>query len=631
MGRLQERRRRRWNTSATRASSEHRRFEGITRAMRRGQDEKKRARRGKEESRTDGRENIETGSSRYLPFPAVCVGRKDAETGRLLREGSLRAEGKLCWPRRGFAEGALIMKLGSPRLLHEGGKIAKVRRAQRGGCVRREGGSPRGRRLRSCGVRRGEIAKGVAAEGRSRRGVHREGGSPRRGRGFRREGEGGSLRRGFLVFLAARFRHHLCEGGSLRFCLSEITQIVNQGGIEEIRLSTLVEIFILQFFDIYVPCIDMNRVPEIFIYKNEAYVIPIHRDMKFSGILDDVCTRWTLMKDQMELKCRIPDMGNSVMKLLNGGDIDRIIDMHEIIGSKMINIKVHVFGSEEVLSIRASAEQSSVNNNIRSIISGISSQEMRLRSDLWHDVIHSTGQIFVSVEHLRNDLTKYVISRGFDFTFIKNDSTRVTVHCKIATCAWSLHANRIGLGPQFKIKSLNNVHSCGGGLSTQKHPRASKKWVSTIVQEKIVDAPLYRPKDIKKDIFREYGVDLPSEAAGSSWRRRAAEPGSSQGLRLCKVGRGRDGCWCVQGLLRWPMGAGRWLVRWKRGGVCVLCAGAACGKEGSGDGAVGPGGEVAGCWAPGVMEGWLGEQGHWRGGWAQRAPGGADLGVELWQ
>ncbi|MQM11173.1 hypothetical protein Taro_044077, partial [Colocasia esculenta] len=257
----------------------------------------------------------------------------------------------------------------------------------------------------------------------------------------------------------------------------------------------------------------MNRVPGIFTYKNEAYVIPIYRGMEISGILDDVCTRWTLIRDQVELKCRIPDMGNSVMKLLNGGDIDRIIDMHEILGSKMINIEVHVFGSEEVLSIRSSAEQSSLNNNIGTIVSGTSSQEMRLRSDLWHDVIHSTGQIFVSVEHLRNDLPKYAISRGFDFTFIKNDSARVTVHCKIATCGWSVHAIRNGLGPHFKIKSLNNVHTCGGGLSTQKHPRASKKWVSAIVQEKIVDAPLYRPKDIKKDIFREYGVDLPYHQA----------------------------------------------------------------------------------------------------------------------
>ncbi|MQL71822.1 hypothetical protein Taro_004146, partial [Colocasia esculenta] len=32
---------------------------------------------------------------------------------------------------------------------------------------------------------------------------------------------------------------------------------------------------------------DMNRIPGIFTYKNEAYVIPIHRGMEISGILDD--------------------------------------------------------------------------------------------------------------------------------------------------------------------------------------------------------------------------------------------------------------------------------------------------------------------------------------------------------
>ncbi|MQL93465.1 hypothetical protein Taro_026122, partial [Colocasia esculenta] len=80
---------------------------------------------------------------------------------------------------------------------------------------------------------------------------------------------------------------------------------------------------------------------------------------------------------------------------------------------------------------------------------------MRLRSDLWHDVIHSIGQ----------------------------------------------------------INHLHNVHNYGGGLSIQKHSRASKKWVSSIDQEKIVDAPLYRPKDIKKEIFREYGLELSYQQA----------------------------------------------------------------------------------------------------------------------
>ncbi|MQM04102.1 hypothetical protein Taro_036895 [Colocasia esculenta] len=108
-------------------------------------------------------------------------------------------------------------------------------------------------------------------------------------------------------------------------------------------------------------------------------MIPIHRGMKICSIVDDVCRRWTLVKEQVELKCHISEMSNSAMKLLNGEDIDRIIDMHEILGQKIINIDVQVFGLEEIISFRASEEQSSVNNNIGSNISTSSCQEMRLR------------------------------------------------------------------------------------------------------------------------------------------------------------------------------------------------------------------------------------------------------------
>ncbi|MQL95750.1 hypothetical protein Taro_028419 [Colocasia esculenta] len=151
----------------------------------------------------------------------------------------------------------------------------------------------------------------------------------------------------------------------------------------------------------------MDHILEVFTFKNEVYVISIHRGMKICSIVDDVCRRWTLVKEQVELKCHILEMNNSVMKLLNGEDIDRTIDMHAILGEKMINIDVHVSGSVEIISFRASGEQSSVSNNIGFNVSGSSSQDMRLRSDLWQNVIYSTGQIFLSVEQLRNDLTNY--------------------------------------------------------------------------------------------------------------------------------------------------------------------------------------------------------------------------------
>ncbi|MQL90272.1 hypothetical protein Taro_022860, partial [Colocasia esculenta] len=144
--------------------------------------------------------------------------------------------------------------------------------------------------------------------------------------------------------------------------------------------------------------------------------------------------------------------------------------------------------TESIHCARPFGEQSSVSDNVihTSKNSGNVSEEMRLRSDLWHDLIHSSNQTFSSVEQLRMDLNRYAISRAFDYHFIRNEQTRVTVTCKVVNCQWSLYAIRIGCGPQFKIKSLNNVHTCGGGLSTQRHPRATKKSVSSIVHHYIV-------------------------------------------------------------------------------------------------------------------------------------------------
>ncbi|MQL86143.1 hypothetical protein Taro_018682 [Colocasia esculenta] len=206
--------------------------------------------------------------------------------------------------------------------------------------------------------------------------------------------------------------------------------------------------------------------------------------MTLDAIVSDVCNRWTLSTEKVELKCIIPEQCNSKMTMTSGEDVDRMIDMHAMLNSKIMNVEVHVPSSQDVLSISK-------------------------RSELWYEIIHSIGQTFNSVEHVHSELTKFAIARGFDYIFVKNDLTRVTVKCKVAKCNWYFHAIRVGGGPHFQIKQLDNVHTCGGGLSTQRHPRASKKWVGSIIQEKIVDSPLYRPKDIKKDIFRDYGVDVP--------------------------------------------------------------------------------------------------------------------------
>ncbi|MQM02407.1 hypothetical protein Taro_035174 [Colocasia esculenta] len=115
------------------------------------------------------------------------------------------------------------------------------------------------------------------------------------------------------------------------------------------------------------------------------------------------------------------------------------------------------------------------------------------------------------------ELTNYAIARGFNWKYLKNDSVRLTVRltvrCNVSVCPWRLHASVVREGPQFAIKSLNNIHTCGCDIMSDGHPRTSKKWVANAVKGKLVDKPTYRASEMMRDIRREYGISIPYHQA----------------------------------------------------------------------------------------------------------------------
>ncbi|MQM14498.1 hypothetical protein Taro_047429, partial [Colocasia esculenta] len=127
--------------------------------------------------------------------------------------------------------------------------------------------------------------------------------------------------------------------------------------------------------------------------------------------------------------------------------------------------------------------------------------------------IHSVGQVFISKELLQMELTNYAIARGFNWKYLKNDSVRLTVRCNVSVCPWRLHASVVRGGPQFAIKSLNNIHTCGCDIMSDGHPRTSKKWAENAVKGKLVDIPTYRASEMMSDIRREYGICIPYHQA----------------------------------------------------------------------------------------------------------------------
>ncbi|XP_058102738.1 uncharacterized protein LOC131246534 isoform X2 [Magnolia sinica] len=123
-------------------------------------------------------------------------------------------------------------------------------------------------------------------------------------------------------------------------------------------------------------------------------------------------------------------------------------------------------------------------------------------------LIVDVGQEFSNVHDFRDALRRFAIAKGFIFTYVNNDSKRVTAKCKAEGCPWRVHASRLSTMQKFKIKTINNVHTCGGGVGKDGHPHATRRWVASIIKDKVRDMPQYKPRDIANDIYREYGVSL---------------------------------------------------------------------------------------------------------------------------
>ncbi|XP_058102775.1 uncharacterized protein LOC131246548 isoform X2 [Magnolia sinica] len=131
------------------------------------------------------------------------------------------------------------------------------------------------------------------------------------------------------------------------------------------------------------------------------------------------------------------------------------------------------------------------------------------------NTIIDVGQEFNSVSDFRDALRRYAIVKGFVCIYINNENARVTAKCRAEGCPWRVHASRLSTMQKFKIKTINNVHTCEGGVGKDGHPYATRLWVASIIKDKLRDKPQYTPKEIVNDIYQEYGVNLKYHQAWS--------------------------------------------------------------------------------------------------------------------
>ncbi|OWM67290.1 uncharacterized protein LOC116208500 [Punica granatum] len=124
------------------------------------------------------------------------------------------------------------------------------------------------------------------------------------------------------------------------------------------------------------------------------------------------------------------------------------------------------------------------------------------------------GQEFPDVKSCRRALRDTAIALHFEIQTIKSDKTRFTAKCASEGCPWRIHAAKLPGVPTFTIRTINGNHSCGG-ITHLGHQQASVQWVAESVEQRLIENPNYKPKEILEEIHRLHGITLSYKQA---WR-----------------------------------------------------------------------------------------------------------------
>ncbi|KAG5546675.1 hypothetical protein RHGRI_018746 [Rhododendron griersonianum] len=141
-------------------------------------------------------------------------------------------------------------------------------------------------------------------------------------------------------------------------------------------------------------------------------------------------------------------------------------------------------------------------------------QDRALLSDGWRHYIKEVNQKFEGgAVEFRDKLAKFAIFYGFEYSFAKNETDRVTAFCKDADCKWRVHARLDKVSRYFYIRSFDDIHSCGASVLTPKHSRASSSMIGRLMSADIRTTPQKRPIDVVSSLKGLYGVDVPYKRA----------------------------------------------------------------------------------------------------------------------
>ncbi|XP_071715677.1 uncharacterized protein [Rutidosis leptorrhynchoides] len=116
---------------------------------------------------------------------------------------------------------------------------------------------------------------------------------------------------------------------------------------------------------------------------------------------------------------------------------------------------------------------------------------------VWKSAITNVGQEFANVDEFKEALHRFALANDFELKFKKNDTNRVVCGCASEGCSWKINGVWVPSKKSFKIKTLNNVHTCDND---------SKNWLVNTINEKLQETPHLKPNEIANALVKDVGV-----------------------------------------------------------------------------------------------------------------------------
>ncbi|KAL5846145.1 hypothetical protein ACOSQ3_009669 [Xanthoceras sorbifolium] len=94
------------------------------------------------------------------------------------------------------------------------------------------------------------------------------------------------------------------------------------------------------------------------------------------------------------------------------------------------------------------------------------------------------GHLFQNLHHFRQVIRDFAVHEGFQLRIIKNEKDRYTAEYAYEGCGWRIHTSLIDDRRTFRIKTMENQHSC---QKVHKNQEVNAVWVARRAKHRVLD------------------------------------------------------------------------------------------------------------------------------------------------